>query len=148
MEIIKGKELVGLRFADGVHWHWGDTEVAVINEVYREIEWCDRVFKFPEEVVSAVRSKMPVQAGQWLIEARRNRISTTQGSICIFVNNQYMDMAFKDEYVLVNGEYESINKDEDLGKFVYASLWHSHDSVYRYSDRFKSLFKPDWRDEK
>ncbi len=147
MKTIKGKEIKGFCYADGVHWYWGDTEVAVINELRKEIEWCNRTFKFPEEVVKEIRSKIPQPSGSWLIEARRTRQSVTQGNISIFVNNKDMDMHFEDKMERIDGVWRSINADEDLGKFVYAYLWHKYDKAYHYSDRFKDLFKPNWRND-
>ena len=147
MSKIQDKEIKGYSYADGVHWYWGDTEVAVINEKRREIEWCDRIFMFPKEVVEDIRSRIPQPANTWIIEARRTSKSATQGTISIFVNNKDMDMHFEDKRELVNGEYISATPDKDLGKFVYACLWHPLDNVYHYSDRFKSLFKPDWNKE-
>ena len=148
MKIIQGKEIKGYSYADGVHWYWGDKEVAVINELRREIEWCDRTFKFPQEVVDDIRSRIPVADGVWIIEARRTRSSATQGNISIFVNNKDMDMHFEDKMELDdNGHWVSTTPDDELGKFVYACLWHKYDNMMHYSDRFKSLFKPDWRNE-
>ena len=148
MKIIQGKEIKGYSYADGVHWYWGDKEVAVINELRREIEWCDRTFNFPQEVVDDIRNRIPVADGVWIIEARRTRSSATQGNISIFVNNKDMDMHFEDKMELDdNGNYVSTTPDEELGKFVYACLWHKYDNMMHYSDRFKSLFKPDWRNE-
>ena len=46
-----------------------------------------------------------------------------------------------------NGNYVSTTPDSELGKFVYACLWHPLDHIYHYSDRFKNLFKSDWRNE-
>lgn len=145
MQEIQGKRIIGYGRADGVHWYWGDEEVAVINEFRREIEWCNRTFHFPEEVVEAVRSKMPSNPGTWIIEARRTRTSTTQGNVHIFVNNKDMEMNFVDEMELVDGKWQSTTPDEELGKFVYACLWHKLDNVMHYSDRFKDIFKPNWR---
>jgi hypothetical protein len=148
MNTIQGKEIKGYQQADGVHWYWGDKEVAVINELRREIEWCDRTFKFPEDVIKEIRNKVPTSAGQWIIETRRTSGSATGGNISIFVNNKDMDMHFEDKYEIGNdGNWHSVNKDKDLGKFVYACLWHQYDGVYHYSDRFKSLFKPNWRED-
>jgi len=144
---VKGKEIKGYSFADGTHWYWGDKEVAVINEHRREIEWCDRTFKYPEEVIEAIRNKMPVVDGVWIIEARRTRSSATQGNIHIFVNNRDMDMHFEDKMELVNGEYVSTTPDDELGKFVYACFWHKLDYMLHYSHRFRKLFKPNWKDE-
>lgn len=148
MQKINGKEIKGFQCADGVHWYWGDKEVAVINELRREIEWCDRTFNFPTEVVNAIRDKIPTPDGQWIIEARRTSLSATQGNISIFVNNKDMDMHFEDKMELnENGNYVSTTPDSELGKFVYACLWHPLDEIYHYSDRFKRLFKPNWKDK-
>lgn len=145
---IDGKEIKGFSYADGVHWYWGDKEVAVINELRREIEWCDRTFNFPTEVVNTIRDKIPTPDGQWIIEARRTNLSATQGNISIFVNNKDMDMHFEDKMELdKNGNYVSTTPDSELGEFVYACFWHSFDYLYHYSDRFKNLFKPNWREE-
>ena len=38
MKEINGRKIIGYSYADGVHWYWGDKEVAVINELRREIE--------------------------------------------------------------------------------------------------------------
>ena len=46
-----------------------------------------------------------------------------------------------------NGNYVSTTPDSELGKFVYACLWHPLDETYHYSDRFKRLFKPNWKDK-
>ena len=100
MKTIQGKEIKGYSYADGIHWYWGDKEVAVINEQRREIEWCDRTFKFPQEVVDDIRNRIPVADGVWIIEARRTRSSATQGNISIFVNNKDMDMHFEDKMEL------------------------------------------------
>lgn len=148
MKTVQGKEIKGFRHADGVHWYWGDKKVAVINEERREIEWCDRTFKFPEEVVNDIRSRIPIPNGRWVIEARRIRRSVTQGSISIFINNEFTGMVFEDKIEMnENGEYVSVIPDEELGKFVYACLWHPMDKSYHYSDRFKDIFKPDWRED-
>lgn len=148
MQKINGKEIKGYSYADGVHWYWGNKEVAVINELKREIEWSNRTFNFPNEVVNAIRDKMPAQNGQWIIEARRTRSSATQGTISIFVNNKDIDIHFEDKMQLdKNGNYVSTTADNELGKFVYACLWHPLDYIYHYSDRFKSLFKPNWKNK-
>ena len=145
MKIIQGKEIKGYSYVDGVHWYWGDKEVAVINEHRREIEWCDRTFNFPQEVVDDIRNRIPVADGVWIIEARRTRSSATQGNISIFVNNKDMDMHFEDKMELDdNGNWVSTTPDDELGKFVYACLWHKLDEVLHYSHRFRKLFKPNW----
>lgn len=145
----KEMKIIGYQYADGVHWHWidngTDTEVAVIND-RGEIEWCVRTYNLPEEVVAEIRNKVPRPSGTWLIEARRVRHSVTQGTINIFVNGKDMDMCFNDEMKLnENGEYESTTPDSEIGKCVYACLWHKLDDVYHYSERFKDVFYPNWR---
>lgn len=148
MKIIQGKEIKGYSYADGVHWYWGDKEVAVINELRREIEWCDRTFNFPQEVVDDIRNRIPVADGVWIIEARRTRSSVTQGNISIFVNNKDMGVNFEDKIEInEEGNWVSTTPDNELGKFVYACLWHPLDHIYHLSDKFKDLFKPGWRKE-
>lgn len=148
MQTINGKEIKGFSHADGVHWYWGDKEVAVINESRKEIEWCDRTFKFPEDVINAIRKKIPETNGKWTIEARRVKSSATQGNIKIFINDKDMDMCFEDKMELdENGKWISTIPDEMLGKYVYACFWHKLDYLYHYSDKFKKLFNPDWKKE-
>ena len=147
MQEVQGKRLIGYSRADGTHWYWGNEEVAVINETRREIEWRNRTFHFPNEVVEAVRSKMPQNPGIWIIEARRTRSSETQGNVHIFLNGKDMGMNFADEMILVDGKWVSTTPDEELGRFVYACLWHKLDNTLHYSDRFKDVFKPDWKND-
>lgn len=45
------------------------------------------------------------------------------------------------------GNWVSTTPDDELGKFVYACLWHPLDHIYHLSDKFKDLFKPGWRKE-
>lgn len=149
MKTINGKEIKGYSYADGVHWYWGDTEVAVINEYRREIEWCNRTCKFPKEVVDEIRRKMPDNPGVWVIEARRTKSSACDGNVSIFVNNKDMDIHFVDKYEMdENGNYTSTISNEELGEYVYACLWNPLDNIYHYSDRFKSMFKPNWNKER
>lgn len=77
---IKGKEIKGYSYADGVHWYWGDKEIAIIDHVRSEIQWLVRTFELPNEAIDAIRDKIPRPSGTWLIEARRSEISATQGS--------------------------------------------------------------------
>lgn len=59
-----------------------------------------------------------------------------------------MDMHFEDKMELDdNGNWTSTTPDSELGKFVYACLWHKYDNMMHYSDRFKRLFKPNWKDK-
>lgn len=139
---IKGKELKGYSFADGIYWHWGDTEVAVIDQATSEIEWCVRKYTLPQEVIEAVRGKKLEAAGKWLIEAKRISYSATQGSIQIWINGQQL-IAFNDDKVISDGKWISKIPDEDLGKLVCSAFWHPLDNVYHYSDKAKELFCPD-----
>lgn len=108
-----------------------------------------------EEILKELGSDIPFDEngdltpdGQWIIEARRTSLSATQGNISIFVNSKDMDMHFEDKIELdKNGNYVSTTPDSELGKFVYACLWHPLDKTYHYSDRFKRLFKPNWKDK-
>lgn len=146
-DCIEGKPLCGYRYADGVHWWWGEKEVAIVNELNKEIEWCDRINNFPDAVVETIRERVPKTTATWAIEVRRNRISETQGYINVFVNGKNMGISFEDKIELVNGEWKSVVSDEELGKYVYACLWNPYDTIYHYSDRFKDVFKPGWKNE-
>ena len=39
---VAGKDFKGYEYADGTHWHWGEKEVAIINDYTAEIE-ADRI---------------------------------------------------------------------------------------------------------
>lgn len=144
---VNGKPIKGLGYCIGrTKWLWGEQEVAIIDEYRREIEWCRRTTSLPDEVVEEIRKRMPNNPGTWIIEARRTQSSATQGNVSIFVNGVDMNMHFEDKMMLnENGDYVSTTPDEELGKFVYAALWHPLDYAYHYSDNFKDMFKPDWR---
>ncbi len=143
----KDIKITGFRYADGTHWHYNDKEVAVINN-RGEIEWCVRTFSLPEEVVEQIRNKVPRANGTWLIEAKRNRYSTTQGNINIFVNGKNTGISFYDKIELNQaGEWESTTPDNELGKFIYACLWPQLDANKDLANRFKDIFKPNWREE-
>lgn len=141
--LIKEKEIKGYSYADGVHWYWGDKEVAVIDEATREIEWCDRKLKFPEEVIQAIRDMRPKVNGKWIIEARRIRRSATHGGVAILINGNDTGMYFEDKMELKgNGQYESTTPDDELGKFVCSCFWNPLDNLYHYSERLKNIFDP------
>ena len=85
---IKGKELTGYSYADGVHWHWGNTEIAVIDQATSEIEWCVRKCSLPAEVIQAVRDRRPKADGKWVIEVRRVSQSATQGALLVQIDGE------------------------------------------------------------
>lgn len=86
---INNKELSGCSYADGTHWYWGGKEVAVMDDLTGEIEWCVRTNSIPNAVVEAVRSKKPKAAGQWLIEVKRVSQSATQGIAHVRESDSY-----------------------------------------------------------
>lgn len=137
--IIKGKPIKGYCFADGCHWYWGETEVAVIDDHTGEIEWCDRKFKFPDEVIQAIRERKPKPDATWIIEARRISHSATQGSIRLTINGKHL-ITFGDDKKLIDGEWQG-RPDSELGSLVCAAFWNPYDDLYHYSDRAKELFK-------
>lgn len=137
---MKKIDLKGYLFTDGVHWYYKDEEIAIVNESLREIEWIKSLYQVPKDVIEKIRNSLDNNTGKWVIEARRVRISATQQYIQIYVNNEFTGMSFEDKLVLKNGEYVSTTPDNELGKFVCASLWHKYDDVYHYSDRFKNIF--------
>lgn len=144
----KENKLVGFKFADGVHWEYENNEIAIINESRHEIEWLKRPSLLPEDVVEAVRAKIPVPKGKWLIEARPNRVSTTQGYIDLYINNEYIE-SFADDVKLdsSHGTYESSFSDEQLGKMIYKCFWPHNKSFSSTRDKCRSVFYPKWRGE-
>ena len=141
----KNIELKGYSFADGVHWHWKDREIAIIDPETSEIEWCVRKFELPQDVIDAVRSKKPVAAGKWTIEAKRISQSETQEKIAVLVNGKPVMLFGDDKKLGDDGKYHSNYTDDELGKFVISALWHNFDSVYHYSDKAKDVIYPKWR---
>ena len=51
---VAGKDFKGYEYADGTHWHWGEKEVAIINDYTAEIEWCCRKSSLPDDVIKAI----------------------------------------------------------------------------------------------
>lgn len=138
---VRGQELKGYSYVDGIHWHWGDTEIAVIDQVTSEIEWCVRKCTLPNEVVQTVHGLKPKAAGQWIIEARRVNHSTTQGEVRIVINGETL-ITFGDDKVLTKDGWKSKIPDEDLGCLVCSAFWHPLDGMYHYSDKAKKMFYP------
>ena len=54
-------------------------------------------------------------------------------------------ISLSQEKKLLDIKVVSTVPDEELGRFVYACFWHPLDNVYHYSDKFKDIFKPNWR---
>lgn len=144
---IKGKKIKGFQYADGVHWYWGNREVAIINEETHEIEWCERKHNFPDEVVKEIRNLIPHANNQWLIEVRRTSKSVTQGDISIYINDKCV-VTFNDDKEIIDGKWQSTIKDEDLGRLVLSAIYHPHDNLYHYSDTIKSSIYPKWNERK
>ena len=136
---IKGKELIGYSYADGVHWHWGDQEVAVIDQMTSEIEWCVRKCSLPDEVIQAVRDRRPKAAGKWTIEVKRISHSATQGTLLVQINGEAV-MTFGDDKILGENGWESKIPDEELGRLVYSTFWHPMGQIYHYSNKARKLF--------
>ena len=133
-------ELKGYSFADGVHWDWDGKEIAIIDPVTSDIEWCVKKISLPTAVVEAVKAKRPQHNRKWTIEVRRVDLSATQGEILVFINRTLI-ANFADKKVLgEDGMYRSIYTDEELGKFVASTFWHPYDSVYHFSRASKLAF--------
>jgi len=120
---IKGKKIKGYNYADGIHWHWGDMEVAVIDQVTSEIEWCVRKSRLPDEVIQAIRSLKPKAAGRWVIEARRISCSATQGEVQIMIDGKPL-IVFDDDKVMTENGWASKVLDEEMGRLVCSAFWH------------------------
>ncbi len=144
--IIKDKEIKGYKFADGVHWYWGNEEVAVIND-NNEIEWYKRPHNYPEELVEAIRERKEYPAAHFDIDIRKISRSTTQGYYQIDINGKKA-ITF-DAYKMLgkDGDYHFDLSDEELGKLLITFFWHKYDHVYHYSDKAKDIFYPDWNKE-
>lgn len=139
---IKGKELTGYSYADGVHWHWGNTEIAVIDQATSEIEWCVRKCSLPAEVIQAVRDRRPKADGKWVIEVRRVSQSATQGALLVQIDGETV-MTFGDDKILGENGWESRIPDKELGRLVCSTFWHPMDWFYHYSDKARELFYAD-----
>ncbi len=136
---IQGKELMGYSYADGVHWHWGDREIAVIDQATSEIEWCVRKCSLPDGVVQAVRDRRQKAAGKWIIEVKRVSQSATQGTLLVQINGETV-MTFGDDKILGENGWESRIPDEKLGRLVCSAFWHPLDQTYHYSDKARKIF--------
>ena len=133
--------LKGYNRADGIHWYWENKEIAVIDQVTSEIEWCVRKHTLPEEIIQAVRDRKQMASGQWLVEAKRVHASVTQGNVVISINGIPL-MTFADDKVLEDGTWVSKIPDDELGRLVCATLWHPYDNIYYYSDAAKKIIYP------
>lgn len=142
---IDDKEIKGYSFADGVHWYWGDREVAVIDQFTSEIEWCERKGYFPQEVIEFIRSRKPKASAKWVIEAKRISDSVTQGEVVIQINGKTVATFADDKMIGADKKYHSRYSDESLGQLVIAAFWHKNDDVYHFSDRAKDVFYPKWK---
>lgn len=138
---IKGKELIGYSYADGVHWHWGDREIAVIDQVTSEIEWCVRKCSLPDEVVQAVRDRRQKAAGKWTVEVKRISQSATQGSLFVQINGETIAV-FGDDMILGKNGWESKIPDGELGRLVRSTFWPSIDDMCPYCEKAMRAFYP------
>ena len=138
---VAGKDFKGYEYADGTHWHWGEKEVAIINDYTAEIEWCCRKSSLPDDVIKAIYDRKPKPSGKWVIEADRINMGATQGEILVRINGQTV-ACFGDEKHLKDGEWTSSYPDEKLGELIINTLWHKHDDLYHFSDRVKAVLMP------
>ena len=135
---VAEKDLKGYAYADGTHWHWGEKEVAIINDYTAEIEWCCRKSSLPDDVIKAIYDRKPKPSGKWVIEADRINMGATQGEILVRINGQTV-ACFGDEKHLKDGEWTSSYPDEKLGELIINTLWHKHDDLYHFSDKVKAV---------
>lgn len=137
---IKGKKFAGYSYADGVHWKWGDEEVAVINENTREIEWYSRPYNLPKEVVDAVRERRPKPKAKWIIEVQPVKVSATQGHVNVLINDEII-VSWGDDSECVEDGWEFESDTENPGKYVTSLLYHKFDNLYHYSDMVRKAFE-------
>jgi len=140
---IKGKPIKGYRYSDGVHWYWGDEEIAVIND-NQEIEWYKRTHNYPEEVVNAIRERKQYPAASWLIEVHKVSVSATQGYYQICINGRDIMRFGAEKKSDESGQYVFDIPDDELGRLLIALFWHKFDHVYHYSNIAKDIFYPEW----
>ena len=140
---MKKYNIIGYRFADGVHWNVDGKEVAIIDESTNEIEWCVRKNYLSNEVIDIIKSKRNRPAASFTFDVKRISHSATQGSIRIELNGKEM-ITFGDHIELIDGKWQSTIPDEELGRYVYGLLYHPYDDIYHYSDKVKDYLKPDW----
>lgn len=134
--------IIGLQYADGVHWYVDNKEIAIIDE-NNEIEWLIKKNRLSKDVIDAIKSKRNKPIGKFEFTVQRVRGSVTQGSVRVCLNGEEM-ITFNDPYKLVDGEWRSSYADDELGKVLYSLLYHNYDSIYHYSDRVKNVLKPNW----
>ncbi len=145
MKTVQGKPIKGYSYADGIHWHWGDTEVAVIDQSTGEIEWCERKSRFPDEVIQTIRDLRPRALARWIIEVKQIDYSATQHGFDVLINGERV-ANFGDGVSIGEVVFSDDPKlKENPGKYVYATFWHPHDDIYHVSDKAKDIFMPDWR---
>lgn len=145
MKIIEEKELKGYQYADGVHWHWGEEEIAIINN-HHEIEWCVRCSHLPDSVVKRIRELKPIPNGRWVIEIFKESPSVFQGYYSLCINGKQATSFAAKKILGEDGEYHFDIPDEDLGRLVNSFFYHKYDNVYHYSDQVKDIFYPKWRE--
>ena len=137
---IKGKPIKGYQFADGVHWHWGNEEVAVIDESTNEIEWTVHKHNLPTEVVEEIRKRRKYHSAEWIIRVNKLSQSATQGEYQITINDtEIIRFAAKKE-LGKDGEYHFDIPDNELGRLVLSLLYHPMDNLYHYSDKVREVF--------
>ncbi len=147
MITIQDKDIKGYSRADGVHWYWGDTEIAVIDQSTGEIEWCVRKYNLPDEVIQSIRDLRQRPIGRWVIEVKQIDYSATQHGFDVLINGDKV-ANFGDGTGIGKALYSDDPKlKENPGKYVYATFWHPHDDIYHISDKAKDIFKPNWRKE-
>ena len=136
MKELHGKPVKGYSRADGVHWYWGETEVAVIDEFSSEIEWCVRKFTLPEDVIQHIRDLRPRPKATWTVEVKEVKPSACGSIIDVCVNGKSITHISKDDDTELNP-----------GKYVREAFWHKHDNVYHISEKAKKAFDPGYASE-
>lgn len=142
-----GINLKGYQFADGVHWHWEEKEIAVIDNHTSEIEWCVRKHTLPQEVIDAVREKRTKPSVSWTIDVKRFETSATSEGFDVNINGETISRFHSEKILNSNGKWVSKIEDKELGKFVRSMFWHKYDNLYHFSSKAKKAFDPSWNEE-
>ena len=133
---VHGKPVKGYSRADGVHWFWGDTEVAVIDEFTSEIEWCVRKFTLPEDVIQHIRDLRPRPKATWTVAVKEIKPSVCGSIVDVQINGRSV---------------ASFSKQDDSklepGKYVRSAFWHKLDNIYHISEQAKKVFDSEYVSE-
>ena len=92
---VAGKDFKGYEYADGTHWHWGEKEVAIINDYTAEIEWCCRKSSLPDDVIKAIYDRKPKPSGKWVKLTALTWVQHRGKFLCALMDRQLPALVMK-----------------------------------------------------